>query len=763
MKNGDERCQKLESKVIYLNSLLENINEIFLTYNKKGYITMANKKAMEVFGYSSEEMLGKEIINFVYTEDRNKVKKEFKLRVDGGLAGNYEVRLTHKDGTPRYVRISASPIYDSGVVIGGSVLGEDITERKNMERELIQSEENYRTIFENTGTGMLILEENTIIALANSQAQRIVGYGKEEIENKKSWTEFVAVEDLEKMKEFHYARRQDPTSAPSAYEFRLVDKQGAIKNIYLNTAMIAGTKKNVVSIMDITGIKSIKRKLKESEEIYRTIFETTGTAMLILEDNTLISLANGQLEKISGYTRKEVEKKRNWMDFVAEKDLQMMKDNHFSRRKKADSSPSSYEFQLIGKEGNAIDILVNIAMIPGTNKSVASLMDITERKQAEQRLFAINEELGATLEQLTATEEELRYQLDLLQEKERQVRYVSLHDTLTGLKNRAYFEEEMRIMDSGRFNPLGLVICDVDGLKLVNDTMGHDAGDSLLIAAANVIKNSFRKGDIVARVGGDEFAVILPNTPVALVEGHCQKVYSAVAEYNANNPDLPLSISVGFSAKSDRSRGMDDLFREADNSMYRKKLHSSRSARSAIVHTLMKAIEARDHITEGHGERLQGLVAAMAMVMGLPERSIGDLRLLAQFHDIGKVGIPDRILFKKGRLTPLEYEEMRRHSEIGHRIAQSAPDMVPIAEWILLHHEWWNGEGYPLGLRGENIPLECRILAIADAYDAMTSDRPYRKAITHKDALAELRRCAGTQFEPELVEKFALVLEGLKK
>ena len=157
--------------------------------------------------------------------------------------------------------------------------------------------------------------------------------------------------------------------------------------------------------------------------------------------------------------------------------------------------------------------------------------------------------------------------------------------------------------------------------------------------------------------------------------------------------------------------------------MYRIKLHSSQSTRSAIVQTLMKALEARDYITEGHADRLQELVAIVALSLGLPERSIGDLRLLAQFHDIGKVGIPDRILFKKGSLTNQEFAEMKQHCEIGHRIALSAPDLVPIADWILKHHEWWNGKGYPLGLKGEEIPLECRILAIADAYDAMTSDQ----------------------------------------
>jgi HD-GYP domain-containing protein (c-di-GMP phosphodiesterase class II) len=151
----------------------------------------------------------------------------------------------------------------------------------------------------------------------------------------------------------------------------------------------------------------------------------------------------------------------------------------------------------------------------------------------------------------------------------------------------------------------------------------------------------------------------------------------------------------------------------------------------------------------------------MAALIGLPESTTADLSLFAKFHDIGKVGISDAILLKKGLFTSEEWTEMKRHCEIGYRIALSAPDLVPIADWILRHHEWWDGQGYPLGIQGEEIPVECRLLAIADAYEALTSDRPYRRALSHREAVAELRRHAGTQFDPHLLEKFLKMLETL--
>ncbi|MDR7868390.1 MAG: diguanylate cyclase [Sporomusaceae bacterium] len=343
-------------------------------------------------------------------------------------------------------------------------------------------------------------------------------------------------------------------------------------------------------------------------------------------------------------------------------------------------------------------------------------------------------------------------------EMERELKKMSLTDQATGLSNRAFFETELRRLNDGRFLPVGVIVGDIDGLKFINDTLGHDTGDKLIVTAAEMIAGCFGDGDVVARIGGGEFGVIMANSDAAAVKKACDRIQQAVAAYRESTR-TPLSISLGRALRFCVDETLADTFKTADRNMYREKLHSKQSGHSAIVATLAQALEARDFVTDGHADRLQELMERLAVAVGLPNSELPDLRLLGRFHDIGKVGIPDHILFKPGRLTAEEFEVMKRHSEIGYRIALASPELEPIADWILKHQEWWNGEGYPLGLAGEDIPLPCRILGIVDAYDAMTNDRPYRKAMTHTDAVSELVRCAGRQFDASLVALFVKLLQ----
>lgn len=344
-------------------------------------------------------------------------------------------------------------------------------------------------------------------------------------------------------------------------------------------------------------------------------------------------------------------------------------------------------------------------------------------------------------------------------EWEKKLRHQSLHDSLTGLYNRTSFEEKMQKVSQLQ-QPTGLLVCDVDGLKLLNDTFGHAIGDQALRQVAELLQDAFPADAFLARIGGDEFAAVFNQPTQSFFSSICTKIRTALEEHNQAQKGFPVSLSLGYAISSQTPPDMCSLFKEADTNMYREKLLQKQSAKNAIVQTLERALEARDYLTEGHGKRLHDLMEQFIGFLGLPASQLADLRLLAHFHDIGKVGIPDHILFKPGPLTEEEWTVMKEHTEIGYRMAKSIPDFEPIADWIISHHERWDGQGYPQGLKKTAIPLPCRILALVDTYDAITHDRPYRKAASAGEAIAELQRCAGSQFDPELTTQFIKLLES---
>ena len=366
-----------------------------------------------------------------------------------------------------------------------------------------------------------------------------------------------------------------------------------------------------------------------------------------------------------------------------------------------------------------------------------------DRQQIEQ----INRQLQEELAERTLAEQVLQFSNE--------------HDALTGLFNRRYFEAKLVSLRQTGAKGVGVICCDLDGLKLVNDTFGHAAGDVMLQRTAAMLREVLPEPTLIARVGGDEFVVLLTEVDESLLRQAYGKLQAYKQAGMQESEEFPLQISVGYRYRSQcepDSNELDQMLKEADDEMYRQKLSSTHSNRNVVVQTIMKMLEIRDYATEGHSQRMGDLAVALAEQIGLANNSKNDLRLLAQFHDLGKIGVPDQILLKPGPLTAEERKEMERHSEIGHRIAMVVPEFLPVADLILKHHEWWNGTGYPLGLQGDSIPVENRILSIVDAFDAMTNDRPYRAAMTQSAAIEELRRCRGSQFDPTLVDEFVALL-----
>ncbi|WP_378954637.1 HD domain-containing phosphohydrolase [Pelosinus sp. sgz500959] len=351
--------------------------------------------------------------------------------------------------------------------------------------------------------------------------------------------------------------------------------------------------------------------------------------------------------------------------------------------------------------------------------------------------------------------------LDQVQQTQEKLRKLSLYDGLTGLYNRNFFEQEINQMIGEDTRSIGVISCDVDGLKFANDTLGHSVGDEMLVQTSHIITQVLGNQGKAIRMGGDEFIILLFNVDEEYIKIICGKIKEALQQINVRRNNFNLQLSMGW--EYDDIQPIDrelilNMIRKADDGMYRQKLANSFEKRRLMMQEIMEMLNRRDYLNEGHGDRVADMARRVGEAIGLDESKLDHLRILGKFHDVGKVGIADEIIVKYGMLTVDEKIEMERHSEIGYRIAQMIPELIPIADFILKHHEWWNGQGYPIGLQGLEIPIEDRILSIVDAYDEMTSDRPYRKAMTQDDALAELQRLSSIQFDAELVQIFKKII-----
>ncbi len=344
---------------------------------------------------------------------------------------------------------------------------------------------------------------------------------------------------------------------------------------------------------------------------------------------------------------------------------------------------------------------------------------------------------------------------------EMKLREMAEQDSLTKLYNRHCFMEKLNLHDGKQVRDFSILLIDIDGLKLVNDTLGHSFGDSIIMAIANIISALFQDLGFVSRVGGDEFGILLKDRSQDEIEKLLEQMGEMIREYNEKTDIIKISVSSGYSYKRDGIARANLMYQEADNNMYQNKLLKESSNRNSLVKALMKTLEVKDYITEGHADRLEDLSLKMAKALKLPQHQVDRIKLLAKFHDIGKVGIPDRILLKPGRLVEEEWNIMKTHSGIGKRIAEASPELRDISSLIFYHHERYDGTGYPLGLKGLEIPIECRILSIVDTFDAMTNDRPYRKALSGEAAIREIVNCSGTQFDSRLVDLFISLVHQL--
>ena len=528
----EEALRKSEERY---RTILDTIEDGYYEVDLSGTMTFCNNSMCRIANVSYEELLGMNNQEYVSPETAKEMYRVFTETYRTGKPAeliDYEIILP--DGARRIVGMSTTLMRDSeGTPIGFCGISRDLTERRRAERL-------YQTVAEQSFAGSYVIRKGKFLYI-NARAAGYTDHIPEELMGKDPMS-IVHPDDRKTLK--RRAREMLKGKRKSFYEYRMVTKSGDIRWIIETVTPIVfeGESATLGSSMDITDRKRIEEELRASEIRYRTIIENTGTAMLLLENDMTVSMINSGFEEMVGYPAAEIEGKKKWTEFVAESDLKRMEGYHRARREEPGSAPSNYEFKLLGREGRALDVFLTVSTIQETGQSVVSLIDITERKGMEENLI-----------------------------------YMSTHDVLTDLYNRTFFEVEMARLERGRAFPVSIVMVDVDGLKEVNDTEGHRAGDDLLKRTARVLREAFRKEDIVARIGGDEFAVILPGTDAAVTGESIKRVRRSLAVHNGDYPTSPLSLSIG-SATGEKGALLAGIQGTADKLMYQEKTRKKRVA-----------------------------------------------------------------------------------------------------------------------------------------------------------------------------------------
>lgn len=593
--------------------------------------------------------------------------------------------------------------------------------------KLKNEEELFRTIFEQSPIGISINVNGT--STYNSMFGKIVGRKEEDLK-KVLWEDITHPEDIPQERIFCEQFRSGELGTASICK-RYLKPDGSIVWANLLAAplhMSGGGRKDYLCILeDITEQIKAEHDLRENERSFSVLFSNLpGMAYRCKYDVhwTMLFVSEGCLD-LTGYPASGLinNKDISYSDIVSPRYREFLWNRWIqviSERGKL-----AEEYEIITASGEARWVLEQGQAIFDHDGCVAALegliIDITDRKR-----------------------------------KEDEIQYLNNHDFLTGIYNRRFLELMKVRMDREDFLPLSVIIGDINGVKLVNDALGHAEGDKLITETAKMIQKCTRESDIAARTGGDEFTILLPFTDKETASDRMNLIKEACERYNQNlfNEAYSLNISLGFATKEKSDENLDNTIKLAEDFMYKRKLLEHKSSHSVILSSIKATMHEKSHETQQHAERLTYLAKEIGRKLKLTQLQMDELELVAMLHDIGKVGVDDRILNKPGKLTEEEWIEMKKHSEIGYRIAMSSPDLVAVADFILYLHERWDGKGYPQGITEEEIPLLSRIVSVVDAYDAMTENRPYRKAMSEEDAAAEIRRNAGIQFDPKIVKVF---------
>jgi len=774
-KRIEEALRDSEEK---LRLTFESIEDGIVITDVNGCIKDVNEATLRIGGFlDKSQVIGRNAFELIAPKDYRTVMDDLKASLEGRPKGRMEYSIQPRGSKVVEVELTASIMRnEEGDPAEYIAVLRDITDRKQAENQLRESERKYKELVERE-TDIIFSVDNSGMVTSINSAVAMWGYTPEEIIGKQ-YSDFVPANLLENLEAVLPTRLM--TTGEVVAEAMGLDKDGNWRPIeFSGTVILKGTQFAGVRgiVRDITERKRTEEALRQRNRELATLNKIAEAVSHPVGLNRVLRTALDSVLETMHFQYGSI-----WLVEAGSlelhlatargsRDLLITIADMNDALKTGESTVAAYSSE--GKTSNSDktppiteDNNKSVIGIPLKSKGdIFGVLGVVGDSQAlsddDMRLLEIiGDQIAVAIENAQLLEK---------------LNKLSITDDMTKLGNRRHFyevlESEMnRTRRYGRCTSIAMI--DLDGFKKYNDRFGHASGDLILVDFAGALKEGLRKTDSAFRYGGDEFAVILPSTNAERAQEVIERIRRKwLKKLSVQQPGLEntLGFSAGIAQFPENAETVDGLVFLTDTALY----YAKRGGKQRVmvisdlgttsldvlssptldqIYALAATVDTRDPFTYGHSKRVAAIAESLGRAIGLKGDELSELVAAAFLHDIGKVGVADVILTKPGKPEKEEWEAIKKHCAEGAKIIQHVKELAPLAPYILHHHEWYDGSGYPEKLKGEEIPLSARIISVADAYDTMTAQRPYREAISPQEALEEMERCSGTQFDPKLIE-----------
>lgn len=601
----------------------------------------------------------------------------------------------------------------AGMFVCVALLLGSLVQVKENEQEGIKDK--YKSLFYNSIEFVFVTQDSKVV-IHNNLGTKITGYSQEELSNINPF-DLVYPDDKNKVLN-HFKFNLSENSPENESVFRLIKKDGSTIWVILSSAQIEweGKPATINVLLDATNRKNVEETLKHSERELSLLISQMQSGLVFceltkngqgIEDDSVILKTNKSIHEIM-----ELD---NNIDGKSFKEALPELKELFDKLKNVAKGGAKIQSEIyLTKFGKYLNYY---AFSPSKNQFAVFFNDITDQKKCE-----------------------------------REIQFLDFHDSLTGLYNGRYLESEIQKYNNVNSGKTSIIVAQLNGIKLANNAFRHLSWNDYLLKFANILKDECREIDTIIRADRDKFVVLLPLADKETTEKIIQSIRNRVDKETEKN--AVFSAAIGYEIKNDIADDINEIYEQAENNMFKDKLLMSNNVRGRNIQTILNALYRISEVEQAHATNVSNISEQVAAAMGISSYETQQIKTAALLHDVGNISIDPSILTKSGKYTEEEWETLKKHPEAGYRILSASGMYTHIAKYVLEHHERWDGAGYPKGLKAEEISLPARIIAIVDSFDAMTTDKPYKKAHTFEEAIAEIEANAGKQYDPEVVRVF---------